>query len=147
MSRKGNDLKSRADRVARGCYSVHLRVFNRLISRIYNDSLSSGGLTVSQFNILTAVVKCEPVAPGQVSSVLHLEKSTLSRNIELMRKNGWITTETKDRTLLISTTGKGRDLYKNSLPLWEQAQRKARKLAGEEIFQQIDSTVSSLLKK
>jgi DNA-binding MarR family transcriptional regulator len=144
MKNKGNALRARAERVADTCYVVRLRAFNRVISRLYNEALSAGGLTISQFNILTAIVKREPVAPAWICAVLHLEKSTLSRNIELMRRNGWISTESEGRALLISMTDQGRRLYENALPLWERAQRKARELAGEEIFRRINSAVRSL---
>jgi len=142
-----NALRSRAARVASTCYVVRLRALNRVISSIYNKAFSTKDLTVSQFNILTAIVKREPVALGKISAVLYIEKSTLSRSIDLMRKDGWISTESKGRTLLISMTDKGRNLYEHALPLWEQAQRKVRELAGEEVFHQIASTVRSLGKQ
>jgi DNA-binding MarR family transcriptional regulator len=147
VNRKRDALKSKAERVARTCYVVRLRAFNRLISRIYNESLSAGKLTISQFNVLTAIVKREPVAPGQICSALHIEKSTISRNITLMRKNGWISAQAKGRILFLSTTAKGRAVYEDALPLWEQAQQKALRVAGEDIFQHIETTVRSLGKK
>jgi len=79
VSRKKTALRSRADRVANTCYVVRLRAFNRLISGIYNKALAKASLTISQFKILTAIVKLEPVAATQICSTLHLEKSTLSR--------------------------------------------------------------------
>jgi len=144
VSRKHSALRSHADRVASTCYVVRLRAFNRLISGIYNKSLANSNLTISQFNILTAVVKREPVAATQICSALHLEKSTLSRNIRLMRQNGWVCVETQGRTILISMTNKGRSIYETALPLWERAQQQTRESAGEEIFQRIASTVQSL---
>src|SRR5215469_11528634 len=137
VSSKKNALRGEAERVVNTCYVFRLRVFNRLISRVYNEALSARALTVSQFNILTVIVRGEPVAPHQISAVLQIEKSSLSRNIDLMRRNGWIITKNTGRRSLISVTEKGRHVYKNALPFWKDAQQKALKLAGEEIFQQI----------
>jgi DNA-binding MarR family transcriptional regulator len=87
------------------------------------------------------------VAPHQISAVLQIEKSSLSRNIDLMRRKGWIITKSTGRRSLISVTEKGRNVYKNALPSWKDAQQKALTLAGKEIFQQITATVRSLRKK
>ena len=147
VSNKKNVLRGEAERVADTCYVIRLRVLNRLISRVYNEALSARALTVSQFNILTVIVRREPVAPHQISAVLQIEKSTLSRNIDLMRRKGWIITKSTGRRSLISVTEKGRNVYKNALPSWKDAQQKALTLAGKEIFQQITATVRSLRKK
>ena len=144
---KKNVLRGEAEQVADTCYVIRLRVFNRLISRVYNEALSARALTVSQFNILTVIVRREPVAPHQISAALQIEKSSLSRNIDLMRRKGWIITKSTGRRSLISVTEEGRNVYKTALPSWKDAQQKALKLAGEEIFQQITATVRSLRKK
>jgi DNA-binding MarR family transcriptional regulator len=147
VSSKKNVLREEAERVADTCYVIRLRVFNRLISRVYNEALSARALTVSQFNILTVIVRREPVAPHQISAVLQIEKSSLSRNIDLMRRKGWIITKSTGRRSLISVTEKGRNVYKTALPSWKDAQQKALTLTGKEIFQQITATVRSLRNK
>ena len=147
VSSKKNALRGEAERVVNTCYVFRLRVFNRLISRVYNEALSARALTVSQFNILTVIVRREPVAPHQISAALQIEKSSLSRNIDLMRRKGWIITKSTGRRSLVSVTEKGRNVYKNALPSWKDAQQKALTLAGKEIFQQITATVRSLRKK
>ena len=122
VSSQKNALRGEAERVADTCYVIRLRVFNRLISRVYNEALSARALTVSQFNILTVIVRGEPVAPHQISAALQIEKSSLSRNIDLMRRKGWIITKSTGQRSLISMTETGRNVYKNALPSWKDAQ-------------------------
>ena len=147
MSSRRKTFHASADLVADTCHVVRLRAFTRVISRLYNAALSSAELTISQFNILTAIVKLDPAAPRQISAILHIEKSSLSRNINLMRKNGWVSTDGKGRALRVSITAKGKRVYEKAVPLWENAQRKTRQLVGKEIFRQINSAVDSFRKK
>ena len=64
---------------------------------------------------------------------LDMPKSTVSRNVELMRKNGWlnITPAGSGRSLEIALSRKGRGLLERSLPAWEEAQTAAMALLGQ----------------
>ncbi len=122
-----------ADLIASECLAVRVRLLNRTITGIYDQALRPLGLTVGQLNILVVIAKRGPVAPGEVAHKLNMEKSTVSRNIERMHRNGWLDASTDDsgRMQSLSLAPKGRQLLKQSLPMWEEAQSQAQALLGQ----------------
>ena len=65
--------------------------------------------------------------------MLRIEKSTLSRDVELMKKEGWLASDppTGGRNQTLRVTPAGIRLLKKVQPAWEQAQAEARLLIGD----------------
>ena len=137
MHHKGDrKLKSEeitAERIAEECVAVRLRLLTRAVTRIYNKALRPHGLTVSQMNILVAVSCLGEAKQQAVCHALHLDKSSLSRDLERMRARGWLDTLAGDdgRTSRLKLTSAGRVLLKKATPAWQQAQQEATALLGE----------------
>ena len=114
------------------CLAVRVRMLNRTITAIYDDALRPLGLTVGQLNILVVIARRGPVSPGNVARRLNMEKSTISRNIERMRKNGWVTVTAagSGHRQDLNLTDQGRALLESSMPAWDEAQTQARALLG-----------------
>ncbi len=129
---KKKQILSFADHVAKTCVASKLRRLNRIVTGIYNNAFRSRGITVGQFNILTAILKTEPVSPVRLSTILRIDKSTLSRNLDLMCKNGWIKTENCGRGFLVSVTKHGALLYAECMPYWKMAQKEAQRIIKKE---------------
>ena len=108
------------DVMARECLVARLRMLNREVTGYYDDALRPLGVKVSQTNVLTAIAKLQPVGPGVIGELLHIEKSTLSRNLERLRSRGWLRVSAgdDDRSHLLEVTAKGRKLLEEALPLW-----------------------------
>ncbi|MFC1836152.1 MarR family winged helix-turn-helix transcriptional regulator [Thermodesulfobacteriota bacterium] len=70
--------------LARDCIAVRVRLINRVITAIYDEALRPFGVKASQMNILVAVSAFGPAKPVNVCRVLHLDPSTMSRNVERM---------------------------------------------------------------
>jgi DNA-binding MarR family transcriptional regulator len=123
-----------ADRLERECIAVRVRLINRVISALYDETLRPFGLRISQLNILATVAYLRECPPGEVSRILRIEKSTLSRNVELMKQNGWLESEppTGGRNQIIRLTSQGEKLLAIVEPSWEKAQAEARLLIGAE---------------
>lgn len=129
------DSGSRAGReISRDCLAVRIRMLNRIITSIYDDALRPLGITTSQINMLTATNRLGPVGQTRLAEVLHLEKSTLSRNLSLMKKRAWVRVlpGEDDRTHTVAITARGRRLLEQALPSWRRAQRAAVDILGEE---------------
>jgi hypothetical protein len=78
------------DTIAKNCIAVRLRLLNRVVTSLYDDALRSLGLKVSQLNILVVTAKLGLARPAQVCDIVQLDTSTLSRNVERMRRMiGW----------------------------------------------------------
>jgi DNA-binding MarR family transcriptional regulator len=134
------------DTVAQNCIAVRVRLLNRVITNLYDDALRPLGLRVSQMNILVATAKLGVAQPAKVCDILHLDASTLSRNVDRMRANGWLEVVPTDdaRSQPFSLTAQGRKLLERAVPFWEQAQEKASDLLGKEGINLLKETVKKL---
>ncbi len=133
-----------ANCVAQHCIASRLRRLNRVVTNIYNAELTALGITASQFNILTALANMQPTSAAEISRVLHLEKSSLSRNLELMRRNGWIESKAQARLVQLWISAKGEVIYSKAFPSWERAQNKCHELFGPEITKNLQSASENL---
>ena len=126
-------MLSVADRIAAQCLAVRLRRLNRQVSRIYDDALRPLGIKVSQLNILVAATRMGEAKPSDVCRVLDLDASTLSRNLERMRRRGWIESladEHDARLQPFRAAPAGLALLEQAYPAWREAQKAARKQMG-----------------
>jgi len=133
MSDKTEIAKISVEHIADECVAGRLRLLTRVVTKIYNKALRPYGLTISQMSILVAVSCLGQARQQDVCQALHLEKSTLSRDLERMRANGWLESLPGDdgRTSLLRVTSAGRKLLEKSTPAWQQAQKQAKALLGE----------------
>ncbi len=109
-------------------------MLNRIITNIYDDALRPFGITTSQGNILTAMDQVGPVKQAELAGYLHIEKSTLSRNLSLMKKRGWVRVlpGEDERSHAVAITARGSKLLEEALPSWRKAQRAAIEILGDE---------------
>jgi DNA-binding MarR family transcriptional regulator len=122
-----------AVRIARDCFAVRVRLLNRIVTRIYDEALRPVGMTANQMNILAVLENMTEAQPSDLCRVLYMEKSTVSRNVERMRQQGWLHERPgpDGRAVLLATTARGRALLIRAMPLWEDAQEQVCKLLGE----------------
>jgi DNA-binding MarR family transcriptional regulator len=135
-----------ADRIAGSCIAVRLRLLNRVVTNLYDDALRPLGLKVSQLNVLVAAAKLGLARPARVSELLHLDLSTLSRNVDRMRARGWLEAvpEQDARTQPFRLTDRGRRLLGRAIPAWEKAQGQAAELLGEAGVAALDEAAKRL---
>src|SRR5262249_28110103 len=126
-------LRRLAFRIARECVCGRLRLINRVINSIYNEALRPLGLRESQLGVLTGIACLEPVKPAKLSQVLWMDKSTVSRDVEVMRRNGWleVQADTNGRGNEVRVSPKGAALLEKVIPVWQEAQERTLALLGE----------------
>jgi DNA-binding MarR family transcriptional regulator len=146
MKRKEQTEEVTVERIARQCIAVRVRLLNRVVTKLYNDALRSYGLTVSQMNILVAVSHLGEAKQGDICRALHLDKSTLSRDVERMKTQGWLEKLSgQDRRIgLLRITRQGEKLLKQTFPAWNQAQQQGRTLLREEDVAGLNSAIRAL---
>src|SRR5436190_17804446 len=127
------------DRIAGECIAVRLRMLNRIITNIYDDALRSLDLKVSQMNILVAAAKMGTARPSEVCEHLHLDVSTLSRNVERMKARGWleVVPDADGRSQPFRLTPHGRKLLETAVPAWSKAQQQVKKVLGDGFVDQL----------
>ena len=114
------------------CLAMRSRLIGRTVTGIYDDALRPVGVTAGQLNILAAVVRRGPISPGEVARRLNIEKSTMSRTVERMKRNGWLAIRPGEsaRSQELRITASGRRILVEAEPLWREAQRRAREILG-----------------
>jgi len=120
--------------VAEECIANKVRLLNRAVTAIYDEALRPHGLKVSQMSVLVTVAKIGRATPAAVGRTLHMEKSTVSRNVDRMRARGWLEVVPADdgRTTELLVTIRGRRLLRDVHPAWSRAQERAGALLGDQ---------------
>ncbi len=134
------------DKVAGECIAVRLRMLNRVVTNVYDDALRPLDLKVSQMNILVAAAKLGTARPTEVCGHLHLDVSTLSRNVERMKARGWLEVVPGEdgRSQPFRLTPPGRRLLEKAIPAWSQAQRKVKKLLGPSLVDDLNRAMKQI---
>jgi DNA-binding MarR family transcriptional regulator len=134
------------DDIAHTCIALRLRLLNRVVTNLYDEALRSMDLKISQLNLLVVTAKLGLAQPSQVCSILQLDTSTLSRNVERMRAKGWLETIPADdaRKQPFHLTPRGRKLLARAVPAWERAQREATKILGDGAIALLDEAAGKL---
>ena len=147
MAGTKDDLPA-AELIAGECLSVRVRTLNRAVTALYDEALRPHGLRVGQLNLLVAVARMGTARPGDLCRFLRMDKSTLSRDVELMRRNGWLEVDGSGdkRARLLRISDRGRALLEGVVPAWRQAQEKAGALMGGEAATALGLVVDRLWK-
>ena len=125
--------KTLAAEAVGGCIATRLRLATRVVTKVYDDALRPFGLTVSQLALLAVAADRDVLRQSEITAQLQLDNSTLSRNLERMRANGWLeeVAEADARVHTHRLTEAGKVLLERVMPAWRGAQRRANELLGE----------------
>jgi len=142
-------MQAMIDKIANECVAVRLRTLNRVITNIYDDALRPLDLKVSQMNILVAAAKMGTARPLEVCEYLHLDVSTLSRNVERMKARGWLAVvpDEDGRSQPFQLTAQGRKLLEKAIPAWSEAQQQVTTVLGDAFLQQLNRAVKEVGEK
>src|SRR6266513_4891974 len=134
------------DTIATTCIAVRIRLLNRVVTKLYDDALRPLGLKASQLNILIVTAKLGLARPGQVCEILQLDASTLSRNVKPLQAHGWVEVVPDEdaRAQPFRLTAQGKRLIEKAVPAWEQAQRQASELLGNEGISLLDKAARNM---
>lgn len=121
-----------ADKSEAECLARRIGAFSRMVGALYDGELAPFGITRSQFGLLTVAIKYEKVSPTALVKLMRLDKSTLSRNLRLMEKDGLLKLTGQGRSLEIQATEKGREVYCKSAGGWDKAQARLKELLTED---------------
>ncbi len=121
------------------CACANLRRAARAVTQLYDRELRSTGLGVTQFTLLQALSRTGELSQGRLGEGLSIDSTTLTRTLANLRREGWIAVKTgaDRRERLVSLTASGRRQLKQSLPHWERAQERLRKILGEERWEEV----------
>ena len=106
------------------CTCFNLRKAARAVTQVYDAALQPVGLKATQFSLLAAAGAAEGRTVGQLAEALVLDRTTLTRNLAPLVRDGLISVEegSDRRARLVEVTPAGRRLLKRAWPLWRGAQ-------------------------
>jgi DNA-binding MarR family transcriptional regulator len=108
----------------RGCTNLKLRQASRLVTRHYESFFAPTGLKITQYSLLSHVVKLGPLRAGELAAAMQLDASTLTRNLQPLLQQGLVQMHTGDdaRSRVVEATDAGRALRSEAQKAWKQAQ-------------------------
>ena len=124
------------------------RMLDRVLSRLFDDSLAPLGVRANQLTVLSLLAAMEGLRAADVARYLEMDKSTVSRGLALLRARGWIE-ESAGPTRAsrrLEVTAMGRTLLFDTLPLWRSAVEGAREALGEESVEALRGAADSFLR-
>lgn len=133
-----------------GCTNLKLRQLGRIVTRHYDRYLSAVGLKNTQYAMLSHVVKLGPVRPSDLARRMQIEASTLTRNLQPMVAQGWLTVgEGEDaRSRLVVATPEGQQKRTQGQRAWKEAQLALNDLLGLErvlaLHDLLDASIATL---
>jgi len=135
-----------AQQVPTTCMGLHIRRASRILTQQYDAVFRPIGLEPTQFTLLVAIHLFESVPITRLAQELFTDQTTITRNIKLLEKRGWVAIKPGDdrRIKLASLTIVGQTILEQALPLWEQAQTDIRQHFGEKKWQTLLSLLSEV---
>ncbi len=111
------------------CLCLASRRLTRVITQIYDRALAPSGLGTPQFSVLGAVYTAreDGISLSRLSATLDMDISTASRAIRPLIRDGFVRQVTgsdrREKKCVITPSGQAK--WKETLPLWQQAQTMA----------------------
>ena len=118
----------------RNCLCQASRSAARSLSAIFDRHLRPHGLRITQFTILANLILRGATPVTALAEALGVDRTTLTRNLALLERNGWIETRTDEhdaRTHLVCATASGRVVADDALPSWRAAQAAVAATLGD----------------
>ncbi|RUF23370.1 MarR family transcriptional regulator [Pseudomonas aeruginosa] len=117
-----------------GCTNLKLRQLTRLVTRHYDHHVSETGLKNTQYALLSYIVKLGPIRPGELAKRMHMDASTLTRNMQPLVAHGWLKIgEGSDaRSRLVEVTEAGQAKRAEGQQAWKAAQKTLNERLGIE---------------
>ena len=139
-------IQSRKEHL-RDCACKNLRMTTRVITQYFDKAFQPIGLRATQFALLADVSSRDSSTVGELADILLMDQTTVTRNVEILKKNGYVDVKTGDddsRKRCISITESGIAKLKEALPLWEHAQILIEKRIGKEKYREFLNTLSNI---
>jgi len=128
------------------CAAFNFRRTARAVTRLYDEGLQSSGIRSTQFAILVAVKKNEPIAIGQLGNVLGIDRTTMTRSLRLLRKDGLLTISKRGekRQRLVAITPKGEETLGRAIPVWRDMQTHFVNTIGQDYWRDLRNELERL---
>ena len=109
------------------CVAGRLRMLSRILTGRYNDAFTAEGVTFAQAGLLMRIFAQPGIRQSGLSKQLQIEKSAMSRDVQLLQKNGWLTDNLRNGLFL---SDDGAVLAKRCHKIWKALNGQLREELG-----------------
>jgi DNA-binding MarR family transcriptional regulator len=124
--------RAHVDELACACATV--RRAARAVTQLYDSWLRAHGIEGPQFALLAMLARLGPCNQGEMGRRFDLDKTTLSRNVKLLKQRGWIEiapgSDARERRVTLTAAGRRR--LAAARPAWRHAQEHLRSSMHED---------------
>ncbi len=134
----------------RGCTNLKLRQLTRLATSHYESFLGATGLKITQYSLLSFVVRLAPMRAGDLAAAMKLSASALSRSLQPLVQLGLVTVSpgADARSRIIDATVAGHATREAAAREWKRAQLALNERLGAErvaaLHQLLDDCIAVL---
>lgn len=131
----------------RRCACATIRRTDRVLTQFYDEILAPSGLYITQFTTLATLAEAAPVTIIRLAKILVMDRTTLTRNLELLTKQHLVRIEEgQDRRMrLVFLTQEGEQALRRAWPLWQEAQARIERALGRERFEGLLTDLSAVI--
>jgi len=110
--------------VCRECVCAAARHRSRELTRAFEKAMRGSGVRGAQFTLLATLVQIGPLPTTRLADFLGLERTTLTRNLGPLVRNGLVRIDEADdrRVHKVAITPKGEEAARRAFPFWKRAQ-------------------------
>ena len=121
------------------CACTCLRRAARAVTRVYDEAFRPMGYRATQVGILSALTGLGPVTLSELADETVTDRTTLTRNLQLLEKKGLICLECGDdrRERRVCMTKRGSELLRAAQPRWAQVQERMIHRVGRKRFERL----------
>jgi DNA-binding MarR family transcriptional regulator len=100
---------------------------------MYDEALAPAGIGLAQFSLLRKIERGGRLSLSELARLASLDRSTVGRNIKVLRRMGLIEVGPSDdhREATVTLAEGGRVVLRNGAPLWQAAQDRIEAALGE----------------
>lgn len=129
------------------CVCINLRRLARAATQLYDQALAASGIKVTQYSLLCAIQREQPVPVGALAAEVELDRTTLARNLAPLQRDGLIelcVAATDKRVTEVKLTRQGRAAIARARPQWQRAQQEVSSRIGAERVQMLRALAAEL---
>lgn len=109
------------------CIAGRLRMLARMVTGRYNEAFTGEGVTFAQAGLLMHIFAQPGIRQTTLSKLLQIEKSAMSRDVQLMQKKGWLEDNLRSGLFL---TEDGALLAKRCHKIWKVLNQRVHEELG-----------------
>lgn len=133
-------------KIAKQCTFFHVKKIDRIIYGFYDKIMSNAEISPHQFSLLNSIFLAQKrVTVSEFAKIIAMDRTTLTRNLNLLEKNGFIKIEKElkdSRKKVFFLTKKGENTLMHNFSFWQEAQNKFIQKVGEESWDKLMHAIS-----